>query len=293
MKLVAIMPVRNEGWVLGLSLRAALMWCDEVLILDHASTDNSAQIIAEVMAEDANCSRVRCWTNSDPVWREMQHRNFLLNMARDRSATHVAIVDADEVLSGNLIPAVHEDLFACGMKEGFRLELPWACLARGTSEFYVEGQWFNNWVTTAFKLTDDLHWSAEKRGGYDFHHREPMGRKLTEYRPVKQRAGGLMHLQFVDERRLRAKQALYKVTERIRWNKPSSELNEKYNPAVYGSDPSKFRLASVPSAWWEPYGDLMHHLKLGEEPWQERAVKDAIAEHGRARFSGLDLFGVA
>ena len=32
MKLVGIMPVRNEDWCLDLTARAALMWCDELVI---------------------------------------------------------------------------------------------------------------------------------------------------------------------------------------------------------------------------------------------------------------------
>jgi hypothetical protein len=39
MKLIGLMPVRGEDWILGLSARAALMWCDELVILLHSCTD--------------------------------------------------------------------------------------------------------------------------------------------------------------------------------------------------------------------------------------------------------------
>ena len=38
MKIIGLMAARNEQWCLGLSARAALMWLDELVILDHAST---------------------------------------------------------------------------------------------------------------------------------------------------------------------------------------------------------------------------------------------------------------
>ena len=40
MKIVATMPVRNEAWVLGLTLRAALMW----LSLIHIWLRSAAEI---------------------------------------------------------------------------------------------------------------------------------------------------------------------------------------------------------------------------------------------------------
>ena len=51
MKIVATIPVRNEDWCLGLTLRALLRWVDSVVVLDHASTDGTREILAEVDAE--------------------------------------------------------------------------------------------------------------------------------------------------------------------------------------------------------------------------------------------------
>ncbi|HXO41397.1 MAG TPA: glycosyltransferase, partial [Thermoanaerobaculia bacterium] len=51
MKLVGMMPVRNEDWVLGLSLRAALLFLDEVVVLDHGSSDGTPELLASIAAE--------------------------------------------------------------------------------------------------------------------------------------------------------------------------------------------------------------------------------------------------
>jgi hypothetical protein len=283
------MPCRNEDWVLGLSLRAVLMWADDVIVLDHASTDRTSDIIREVAEEYPGL--VVHLTDSNPEWQEMRHRNLLLQAARERGATHVALVDADEVLSGNLIGAIRGHIEAAG--SGL-VQMPWACLARGIDRYYVEGVWFNNWVTTAFRADPELHWTSATRGGYDFHHRQPMGRNWAHVRPVSQRDGGLMHLQFVSERRLRAKQSLYVLTETLRWpgRETAEQLNAKYGQAVYQSDPRHFRTADVPTEWWEPYSDLLRHLEVDAEPWQEATARRLIAQHGRQAFAGLDLFGI-
>jgi hypothetical protein len=137
-----------------------------------------------------------------------------------------------------------------------------------------------------------------------------MGKPLQPWTPFGARGrrdSGLMHLQFVSQRRLRAKQALYKLTEVIRW--PGREPNqiravdERYNLAVYGQyrapAPHEAGLleASLTSApmntWWKGYEHLMRHFHPSGEPWQEAEVLRLLAEHGREKFAGLDLFGAA
>jgi hypothetical protein len=36
----------------------------------------------------------------------------------------------------------------------------------------------------------------------------------------------------------------------------------------------------------------MQHLHLDAEPWQEAECRKLIEQHGRAKFAGMDLFGV-
>ncbi|MDP9120530.1 MAG: glycosyltransferase family 2 protein, partial [Acidobacteriota bacterium] len=85
MKLVGLMTVRNEEWVLGLSLRAALRFVDEMVVLDHASTDGTAALVERIAAEHPG--RVRSLREVDPVWREVAWRQRLLEAGRAAGAT--------------------------------------------------------------------------------------------------------------------------------------------------------------------------------------------------------------
>ncbi len=289
MKLIAIMPCRNESWILGLSARAVLKWADELVILDHCSTDDSVKILFEVSREHPG--RVSVITEVDPEWQEMRHRQRLLDAARHFNATHIAIVDADEVLSGNLLPSIRHLISAT--PGGADFQLPWLCLRGSIHNQHASGVWAEQHVSMAFVDDPVYHWTA--REGYDFHHRQPCGPAMRPYRPV--RHGGLMHLQFVSDRRLRAKQALYKCTEVLRWpgREPVRAVDERYNLAVYGAyrkSDAAHDLAPVPPEWWHWHEDLMQYLDIDAEPWQEREVKRLWAEHGAEKFAGLDLFGV-
>jgi hypothetical protein len=301
-KLIGLMPVRNEEWVLGLSLRAALMWCDEVVVGLHACTDRSSDIVAEIDHTDPlRCAIVRFDAES---WTEMAHRQALLDRARGLGATHIAMIDADEVLTGNLLPTIRETI-SSGMP-GVVLQLPWLALPRRTDHYLTSGVWGpGQQVSMAFKDTPAAHWALH--AGRDFHHRNPMGVGRSFRTPMNPADGGLMHLQFLSERRLRAKQALYLATEVLRWPAPcvlegvycqtheqlAERLNWMYGRAVYESDPEKYSSAATPISWWEPYEKLMDmYLDIEAEPWQAAELKRLVVEHGADKFKGLDFFGV-
>src|SRR5271154_3836415 len=115
------MPVRNEAWILGLSARVALMWCDELVIRVHGSTDASHEIAVEVQGEHPG--RVHALLHHGTQWDEMRHRQNMLEVARDAGATHIAIIDADEVLTGNLVKGTPSPLWTIAAP-GELLQLP-------------------------------------------------------------------------------------------------------------------------------------------------------------------------
>lgn len=290
MKLVAIMPARNEDWVIGLSARAALRWCDAIAILDHASTDRTPEILADLVAEFPG--RVSVTRIDDTGWYEMAHRDVLLTRAREMGATHIAIVDADEVLTANILHSIRETVET--VPHGGILSLPGYNLRGSKDMFHASGIWGGRWFSLAFANDPRLCWSGDQ-----FHHREPMGVHLGSWRPVQQMQGGIMHLWGASERRLRAKHAHYKVTERLRWPaKQVADIDAMYSLAIHGSPwpeygrPDAWAYAAVPGNWWAAYADLMHHLDVDAEPWQEADTRRLCAEYGTERFAGLDLFGL-
>ncbi len=291
-----MMPCRSESWCVGLSLRVALLWCDAVIVFDHASTDRTADIVKEVMGE-VETGRVFYTREEDPTWREMEHRQWMLEAARKIGATHLAIIDADEVLTGNLVdlaPLLARAAAAISQHSQPEtiLELPGYNLRGGINQYHSNGIWSNRWFSTAFADAPDLGWSGDK-----FHSREPGPRKLQSYRPIQQGQGGILHLWGASERRLRAKHRLYRVSERVRWpDKPVAEIERMYSWATHGEPgnsaygtPDTWTYASVPESWWKPYEQWMKYLDLENEPWQNAEADRIIAEHGKSFFDGLTV----
>ncbi len=305
MRLAGLLTVRNESWILGLSARVALLWCNELVVLNHASTDGTSDILRELSDEFG--ARIQIMDNDDPNWTEMEHRQAMLEWARINGATHLAIIDADEVLTGNLLKPMYPALESVvrngieNMRQGSILQLPLYNLRGSLNQYHNSGVWgCNRFLSVAFADDPRLRWEGDR-----FHKREPQGATLNPYQPIKHGQGGVMHLWGANERRLRAKHAMYKVTERLRWpQKPIREIEIEYNlwrtpedalaKWSYQTDWGKpWTFADVPTSWWEPYTHIMKYLDVDAEPWQEAEVQRLVAEHGAEMFKGLDLFGVA
>ena len=280
MKLVCVMPVRNEAWVIGLTARAVLMWCDELVVIDHASTDAT---VAELMHVRNDVGpRIHKWTEPNGVWEEMRHRQRLLECARLRGATHIALIDADEILTGNLLPTIRDHIEAT--PSGAIFQLPWLQLREGICHVMTSGMWGSQNVSTAFKDQPEFHWTAND--GYDHHHRHPRGKPFSPHYPFMPawRGGGVMHLQFASKRRLLAKQSLYQCVERLRW--PGRPMPD-YVRTVRESEAAA--VSPVPAEWWAGYEHLMQYLNVDAEPWQDRELRRLVAEHGREKFADLEL----
>lgn len=329
MKLCCLMPVRNEAWILGLSARAVLEWVDHLVVLDHASTDPTPAILWELA--ELYPDRITVLNEDDPQWNEMAHRQRLLEECRRQKATHIIYVDADEVLTANLLPRIR------GMVEctppGVIMQLPWLGMRGSIHLYHIEGPWACQDASIAF--VDDPRWHWAARDGYDFHQRHPMGLPFKAWKPLARGDGGLMHLQFVGDHRLRAKQALYKMLEVTRWpgREPLDVIDKRYSLAVHGAPKQDMipglvghfgierareiiraareanphlklagdvigrpdepeQLGHAPAEWWAAYTNLMQYLHVDDPAWQAGECQRLWQIHGPAKFAGLDLFGV-
>lgn len=287
MKLCALMPVRNEAHILGLSARVALEWCDTLILLIHGTADKSPDIALDLQSE-YGIERVRIIFHEDQDWNEMQHRQRMLVYAREFGATHMAIVDADEILTGNLLTTIRHTVE--GIPSGRILHLPGYNLRGSLCKYHSSGIWGNRTFSFAFRDRADLCWKGD-----GFHHRHPWGE--PELRPVDavaQGSGGIMHLWGCSERRLIAKHALYKMTERLRFpNKDVGEIDRMYSWWRRQEGRSApWEYAQTPAEWWSPYEKWMQYLEVEAEPWQEKQCVELMKQHGPVTFGGMDLFGV-
>lgn len=285
MKLIGLMLARNESWVIGCSLRAALKWCNAVVVIDHASTDDTGKIILDIAFESEGRVIMNRWSDTEQ-WDEMFVRQKSLEIGRQAGGTHFAIVDCDEVLTANVIPHIREEFE--WLHYGQILDVP--MLAMRSLDDYQDDDtvWSRAWLTLGFR--DDptkLSWRPGEQG-YHFHSRPPHGclENRRRYLIDKSQGGG-MHLQFANRRRLVAKHAHYAATEWIRWPnyRGAAGINETYSQALQ----NPMKVTDVPSEWW--HGLDKDKINLDDVPWHEKDLARLIEKHGREFFAGIDLKG--
>jgi len=283
MKLVSITPARNEAWVLRASLPAMLAWVDEAVVLDHASDDETSEIICQAKADYPG--RVTHLYSGDPIWREMSHRQGLLETARKQKATHIATIDADEILTGDWLPKIRDRITE--LQPGRFHGITMRNLHRGLGQFRSDAGIWGKQAGTMLAFADSPELCWQTTDGYDHHHRHPHG---SRYARKLDQGGGLMHLQFASWRRLTAKHEWYKMTERVRWpGKSVAEVDRLYSLAL---DETGAEVEAVPEAWWAPYDNLRELVDLEATPWHEAACDQMLREYGPQHFNGLNIPGV-
>lgn len=283
MNLVGLMTVRNEQAFIGLSARVALRWCDRLVILDHASADATPAILALLRAEFGE--RVTLLHEPDATWAEMSHRQRTLEAARDLGATHCAIIDADEVLTGNMLAWIRAEIESLSPAQ--LLQIPMRNMWRAIDYYRSDRSVFGCMALTTVAFADAQRLCWQDTNGYPHHHREPHGARLAKRYYWQQVDGGVMHLQFSNWRRLVAKQSWYQCMERVRFQqKPVSEIAGLYSRAM---DESGIETTCATADWWREYTEIMHHLNLDLVPWYEHEIDRMFRDHGADYFAGLNL----
>lgn len=305
--ILGLMLARNESWCLGLSLRAALLFCDGIVFTDHRSTDATPQIVEEVRRETGKPIDYR--RVEDDHWDEMDVRHEMLVRGRRLGGKKFVVIDADEVLTANVIGLARSLIDPC--PDRTCLALPMVSTYHSLYKRRVDGVWGErSRLSWCFSDDGSLSWAPD--AGYQHHMRVPRGCNQRpsyaagawhpEEGPVDQHWGGVFHLQFASLNRLKAKAVWYKIVETIRWpGRMSPEaLNRKYDwtlREVCNPDDGAPEIVPVPDHWWRGYLDRGwgRHLDLAAEPWQAaeaRRLYETHKQHFPGGFDGLDLHGI-
>lgn len=301
-RLIGLMVVRNESWILGMSMRVALQWVDGLVILNHNSTDRTADIIEQCRLEQPD--RFRVLHVHNPLWHEMHHRQRTLEEGRDFGGTHFAIIDADELLTANLVQATRAQIVALDPHQAFTL--PMIPMWRSFQQYRNDDSvWSKATLSLAFADGPGVTWKPDTDGNH-FHKRfpdrinpqrtDPQREKIRKQHRVVASAphmagGGVMHLQFANWARLLAKHVWYRMTETVMYpgRKTAGQLNKMYDQAL---NEDQIHLSAAPPEWWYGYDRWMDHVNLIAEPWHIADCERMIEEHGRDVFAGLDLKGL-
>ena len=118
MKIITLVPVKNEGWILRFSLKNFSIFSDEIIILDDNSNDNLYEIVKEYPKV-----KVIPFVTKETFVDMSLRRNILLKEGRRSGGTNFVFLDADEIFSDNFSRNLRKNI--ASMRQGETLCLPW------------------------------------------------------------------------------------------------------------------------------------------------------------------------
>jgi glycosyltransferase involved in cell wall biosynthesis len=276
MRIIAMVPVRNEEWVLPHSLAALSGFCDVILVSDRGSTDGSLAIYRQFPKVVV--------LNAPLAFRIREQRWQMLDAARGYDGRNLLwATDADEMLSPRLMKDV--------------LERSMSDLTPGAS---VDCRYYHLW-NSAGVYRDDLSYYRPnwKRVGFVDDRRANFDRSLAaplhEPRiPVDDdvpgiRAGelALLHLQWVLPRRNQIRQAWYRCREYLDGGKTAAAINDFYATTL---PVARVKTTPVPHEW---VGDLTFPdlATVDSAPcWQQADLTAWFDQRGIEFFESLEIW---
>jgi glycosyltransferase involved in cell wall biosynthesis len=263
MKIVALLPVKNEEWCLEHCLKS-LSFTDLIIAIDDNSTDSTLEILKKY-----NCKVVTFETMTNVGWKEYEIRTKLLEIGREENATHIISIDADE--SCSLEFQKNARAFFGLLKPGQTLELEWLNLCSKTS--YKKPKNFK-----AFGFYDDK--ISKYPNGFIGIPRVPN----TNIKPLRITRNNLIfHYQFIDSERCIYKQIWYMISEFLKKERSAKKINNLYNHTQHYKCKKIKDVKNIPQSL-----PPINYNKI----WQKEEVYKKIKECGIEFFEPLDIWNI-
>ena len=214
MKIISLMPVKNESWILEFSLKQLNEISDVVLMLDDKSSDQSIEI-----AKKYNRCKVIKFEPKENYTNMSVKRNILLSEARKLGGTHFIMLDADECFTYNFKNKIRDTVK--NMKPGQSLLMSWDLI-------FKEG----GKIITDKKLTieKDFIYCDDRISTYPnkslSEGRTPA--KPENYIKLNENEGSVLHFQYYNPNRTQLKQIWYRCNELIEGKRSAYRINGSY-----------------------------------------------------------------
>ena len=277
MKIIGLMPVRNEAWVLPHSLACLSAFCDVIVVNDQDSEDESRDICRRF-------PKVVLLESPDRLICE-QARRQLLDAARDYEGHNLLWAnDADELVSPSLMNAFIErrrDVLVPGTAIDGRFHTLWNTFATYRADYTL---YRPRWGRMGF--VDDRRTDYDRSQRARLHDpRIPAG----EHAPAIEAAQlPILHLQWMIPNRNQLKQAWYRCREWLDGTKSAASINDMYSITFPAP---RARTAPVPPDW---IADLTFPDASADQlpSWHQRDLFAWFDHHGIERFEPLEIWHI-
>jgi hypothetical protein len=276
-KLVALLAMKNEEWILPAYLSSIDGVVDELVAVDDGSDDKSRQLVEQAGGVVAPAREGGDW-ETHYGW----IRDDLLRLGREHGGTHFLCIDADEALTAparrHLRPTLE------GLPAGAKVAMSWLALWKSPTRYRDDDSvWSNNVKEFAFADKEGYAYEGQwpHRAG-----RTPGPKDRELWHTMDLEEGAVLHFQFTPWEMFEYKQAWYRCAELIRTPERAPEINEMYSHSL--DDPNT-RTAEVPGEWLQGI-EIPSGLATLPPTWHRDEMLGWFDEHGIEFFEPLQIW---
>lgn len=284
MKLIALLPAKDEEWILPAFISSVKPVVDEIVAVDNGSSDSTPELL-EAAGAYVEVNAVESGTS----WAENLIRQQLLEIGRSRGGTHFLCLDADEALTSPSARSLRGA--AERLEPAQKLAMQWLALWKDHRAYRVDrgSVWSNNFKDFLFRDSPELTFLArgDDRGWGTL--RTPGKNDSTDWLRMPVESAAVAHFQFVPWDRVQAKQAWYRCCELVARPHSAVAINAMYEPSL---DDPEARLEPIPDRWLSEV-DVPVGIEDMPVAWHLDAIYKMFDEMGSRFFEPLQIWHIS
>ncbi|MFN2532168.1 MAG: glycosyltransferase family 2 protein [Pyrinomonadaceae bacterium] len=279
-RIIVLVPIRNEAWILKTFLECASLWADHIIIADQVSTDGSREIAAAF-------PKVTVIENPSSDYSEVDRQLLLIEEARRFPAPRLLIaIDADEILSANILNTVEWET-AMQQPPGTVLGFAKVELYGSIAEYFLHSvEDKNSWIPFGYVDDGALH---EGKVIHTSRIPEQVNSPRFSLKDVV-----VIHFARLNMLRAESKDRWYRCFERISFpEKNILTIHRSYD--FFERLKNGFRIRRTRADWFGTYEKAGINLNINESDnifWWDWDILRLFQKHGTAPFRYLDIWSV-
>jgi len=276
MKIISLIPVKNEDWILNYTLKNVSKFSDHIIVADQMSEDKSREICKKY-------KKVILLDNKEK-FHSNKIRWHMLDTARNFEGNNLIFsIDADEFISPLIINEIEN--IKNQIKPGTTISFQWIQLWKSLQFYRNDGVWQNSFKPIAF-------WDDRKMDYVREHiTNDHIGRVPYDkpYPNVKMEKYPLLHLQFAAWKKSQIKQAWYRCSEIIlEKNKSAKHINHTYAETF---DSKQVKLKTIQPEWIKDI-ELPDNIENIGSEWHIKQIFSWFDECGIEKFEPLQIWHI-
>ena len=275
MKIIALFPVKNDAWILPVTIPQLKLFADEIICLDGGSTDGTKELLESygVVVHDQDLTNINYSS-----WRQE-----LLDAGRQRGGTHFIWLDADEAFTSNFLPHFIHELTK--LKPGQKLVMKWICLWKSARVQRIDPCVWSN-LYKDFVFCDD---GTSMFGTTMLHEGRTPGDTTAESSIiVNPTIGAVLHFQFAAFTRFQIKQVFQRCREYVLGHGTARRLNHKYRETL---DDEKAATEKIPTSWLSGIEGIDSIVDT-DSAWYHTEIINYFNKKGIEFFEPLEIWHV-